>query len=95
MAGGSTGGVQRFLTPPRRPRDLQLQVGDGAGDAIERRHQIGETLARLHRAQGEDVGRRCLVRRQRRRQGRQAVVDDVDPGGVELEVVDDLVGHRP
>ena len=79
VAGGSAGGVQRLLTPPGWPGDLQLQVGDGAGDAIERRHQIGETLARLHGADGEDVRRRRSSRGRRRRQQRQPVVDDVHP----------------
>ena len=46
---------QCVLTPSRRPGDGELHVGDRLGQAVEGRHQIGEALARLDGADGEDV----------------------------------------
>ena len=44
------------FAPSGRAGDLEVDIGNGRGDAVEGRHQIGEALAWFHGSDGQDVG---------------------------------------
>ena len=70
-----------------------MDVGDRPGDAVEGGHEVGESLARLHGPDGQHVRGFRLVTWARVLQGREPVVDDVDPIGPDREVIHEVVRH--
>ena len=93
MTGGPETGGEIPFTPTGRPGDLEMDIRNGVGDAIEGLHQERQSLARLHGPDGEDVRRFRVVAGHRRPQWREPIVDHVDAVGVDAERGQDLIGH--